>query len=99
MVTAMPEPQDRIALLAAHYSPETGARLVALARALPEAQAEELLELARHIDDDACMRMLAKTEDTWQRTLAHFPGLSIALDVVRNHVEHRATGCPICEAE
>ena len=95
----MLETHDPIARLAAHYSPETGARLTALARALTEAQARELLELARQIDDDASMRMLAKTEDTWQRTLAHFPGLSVALDLVRDHVEHEVTSCSICEPE
>ena len=95
----MLEPHQSVARLAAHYSPDTEARLTGLARSLDESQARELFELARQIDDEASLRMLNKSEETWQRTLAHFPGLSVALDLVRDHVEHQLATCAICEPE
>src|SRR5215472_10565797 len=45
--------EDPIAACASQYSAETGAAITRLARALPEAQAEELLRLVTAIDTEA----------------------------------------------
>ena len=75
-----------IARHAAHYSPQTSARLTALAHALPESQARELLAVVFAVHEETCAGCHAEEGTIRARVLAHVPGLTYVLEQTREHV-------------
>ena len=92
MATQSPAPS--IAEQAAQSAPSnapagTRARFVALATALPDAQAREFLDLvhlAINATDDS---MFESCLQDWKGVLAHTPGMAPALQLVLDHVRDR----------
>ncbi|HEY8340410.1 MAG TPA: hypothetical protein VIK95_11100 [Egibacteraceae bacterium] len=82
--------------VAATCSPDLTARVVALAATLSDEQIETLLELWRAIDDRAVALGVEQELATWQRILAHLPGLAPALEAIRAHVLEVEQPCAVC---
>jgi hypothetical protein len=85
--------------VAATCSPDLTARVVALAATLSDEQVETLLELWRAIDDRAVALGVEQELATWQRILAHLPGLAPALEAIRAHVLEVEQPCAVCADE
>jgi len=92
-----PPVADAIAACAAQFSPALGARLAALAHALPAAQARALLALARDISSETYAETCDGLERNWEQVLAHVPGLAPALQLVEDHVLGLRSPCPVCD--
>ena len=98
---ATQSPPQSIAERAAQSAPSnapagTRERFVALATALPEAQAREFLDLLFVVVNDTDAGMFEACHQDWKQVLAHLPGLATALDLVMQHVRGTSRDCPCC---
>ena len=97
-----PAPDDFPGMLRAvseQYPAAVRDLLVPLAEGLPPGEALELLDLVTALDTAVSRRTYDDAEDTWQRILAHLPGLAPALQLVHDHVVHLISPCAICAPE
>jgi hypothetical protein len=91
---------DAITQCASQYSAETAAAITRLARALPEPQAEELLQLVRTIVGEVEHEEFDAREADLDRVVAHLPGLAPVLALLRAHMDGYVVGeddCPACK--
>jgi hypothetical protein len=75
------------------FGPSLAADLAAFEEALPPAQADQFRHLVSRLDDEVADRASRAEEETWQRTLAHFPGLAPALEHIRADAEGMVGAC------
>jgi hypothetical protein len=68
-------------------------RVLALYRRLDPVTGLELLTLAWELEEAGFNRGVSTLTDYWDRTLAHFPGIAPALQLVYDHVEGSV---PLC---
>jgi hypothetical protein len=76
--------------------PPLAARMIALATSLSDEQVDTLAEFLRVLDDRAVASSTEEAIVTWQRILAHLPGLAPALELVRAHVLDVEESCHVC---
>jgi hypothetical protein len=97
MATQSPAPSiAEQAAQRASYSPDINRRIIALATALPEAQAREFLALLFVVVNDTDASMFEACHQDWKQVLAHLPGLATALELVMQHVRGTFRDCPCC---
>ena len=98
-----PTPPPRTAALRAvlryattAFPPDLAVRALSLAGKLPDEDIEILLDLWTAVDDRAVTAGADWERQTWERILAHVPGLAPALNMIRAHVLEEEPTCAAC---
>jgi hypothetical protein len=80
----------------AHMDPRVLPEMEALERELPPPQWARVAALLVYVDDAAARRLVTECDAETDAILAHFPGLQLAWEVVREHVKEESH--PSCTA-